>query len=68
MNNSNNNDNNNNISTIKVNIKIQLLRINKNIKLSYLGTDQYRVQTGLTDSIFITDSFIPKWCKTDTLT
>ena len=52
-NNNNNNNNNNNISAIKINTKIQLLRINKNIKPSYLGTDQYRVQTGLTGSILI---------------
>ena len=52
-NNDNNNNNNNNISAIKINTKIQLLRINKNIKPSYLGTDQYRVQTGLTGSILI---------------
>ena len=52
-NDNNNNNNNNNISAIKINTKIQLLRINKNIKPSYLGTDQYRVQTGLTGSILI---------------
>ena len=37
----NNNNNNNNNFTIKINTKIQLLQINKNIKSSYLRMDQY---------------------------
>ena len=40
-NNNKNNNNNNNNFTIKINTKIQLLHINKNIKPSYLRTDQY---------------------------
>ena len=45
--------------------KIKLLHINKYIKPSYLGTDQYRVQTETISQIkFYFHSSMSKWRKT----